>query len=69
MVKIDGITRIERIRLDLRRGDKKEIADMLGVSPEWVSRVIRGEGSSEPVLQAAERFTARRKQEMTKEER
>jgi DNA-binding transcriptional regulator YdaS (Cro superfamily) len=40
----------------LKRGDKKKIAATLGVHPEWVSRVIRGEGVSEPILKAAEQI-------------
>lgn len=56
------ITRTELIRLRLKRGDKKKIAMAMGVHPEWVSRVIRGEGVSEPVLQAAERLISEREQ-------
>lgn len=54
------ITRVELIRLRLKRGDKKKIANDMGIHPEWVSRVIRGEGVSEPVLQAAEQLIRER---------
>jgi hypothetical protein len=57
------LTRGERIRLRLKRGDKKRIAADLGVHPEWVSRVIRGEGVSEPILSAAERLISEREQQ------
>jgi hypothetical protein len=50
------VTRLEYIRLKLRRGDKKRIAEALDVHPEWVSQVIRGKGVSEPVLEEAERI-------------
>ena len=56
MSKIIELSRTEFIRLKLKRGDKKRIAQSMGVYPEWVSRVIRGEGISEPVLQAAEQL-------------
>ena len=54
------ITRTEYIRLRLKRGDKKQIAARMGVHREWVSRVIRGEGTSEPVLLAAEELIRER---------
>lgn len=57
------ITRTEFIRLRLKRGDKKRIAKAMGVHPEWVSRVIRGEGVSEPVLCAAEQLIREREQQ------
>lgn len=60
MNKKNELTRTDRIRLRLRRGDKKKIAAELGVHPEWVSQVIRGEGVSEPVLKAAERLISER---------
>ena len=50
------VTRLEYIRLKLKRGDKKRIAEALDVHPEWVSQVIRGKGISEPVLCEAERL-------------
>ena len=50
------VSRLEYIRLRLQRGDKKQIAEKLGIHPEWVSQVIRGKGASEPVLQEAERI-------------
>ena len=55
------VTRLEYIRLKLQRGDKKRIAEKLGVHPEWVSQVIRGKGVSEPVLQEAEHIIRERK--------
>ena len=56
----EEISREDRIKLRLKRGDKKKIAQRMGVDPEWVSRVIRGKGVSEPVLRAAEQFIAER---------
>jgi hypothetical protein len=50
------ISRLEYIRLRLKRGDKKRIAEKLNVHPEWVSQVIRGKGVSESVLSEAERM-------------
>lgn len=60
MSKTVELSRVEYIRLRLKRGDKKRIAQEMGVYPEWVSRVIRGEGTSEPVLQAAEQLIRER---------
>ena len=57
------ITRTEYIRLRLKRGDKTRIAAKMGVHREWVSRVIRGEGVSEPVLLAAEELIREREQQ------
>lgn len=57
------ISRLDRIKLGLKRGDKKKLAQDMGVHPEWVSRVIRGEGTSEPVLKAAEQLIRQRDQE------
>ena len=54
------LSRLDMIRLRLKRGDRKKIAELLNVYPEWVSRVIRGAGVSEPVLQAAEQLIAER---------
>lgn len=42
------------IQTNLRRGDGVKIANRLGVTPVWVSYVLNGKGTSEPVLQAAE---------------
>lgn len=56
----EEISREDRIKLRLKRGDKKKIAQRMGVDPEWVSRVIRGAGVSEPVLRAAEQLIAER---------
>ncbi len=56
----EEISREDRIKLRLKRGDKKKIAQRMGVDPEWVSRVIRGKGVSEPVLRAAEQLIAER---------
>lgn len=56
------LSRVDLIRLKLKRGDKKRIAQTIGVYPEWVSRVIRGEGVSEPILQAAEQLIREREQ-------
>jgi len=55
------VSRLEYIRLKLHRGDKKRIAEILDVHPEWVSQVIRGKGISEPVLTEAERIIRERK--------
>ena len=57
------VTRAERIRLRLKRGDVKKIAAEMGVHPVWVSQVIRGEGVSEPVLVAAERLIGERERQ------
>lgn len=57
------ISRNDYIRLKLKRGDVKRIADQLGIYPEWVSRVIRGHGVSEPILRAAEALIAERENE------
>jgi plasmid maintenance system antidote protein VapI len=54
------VTRGEYIRLRLKRGDIKQIAARMGVHREWVSRVIRGDGVSEPVLLAAEELIRER---------
>lgn len=62
MNKYYEISRKEYIRLKLKRGDIKLIAKELDVYPEWVSRVIRGEGVSEPVLCAAERIIKNREE-------
>ena len=63
MNRIVELNRVEFIRHKLKRGDKKKIAQAMGVYPEWVSRVIRGEGVSEPVLQAAEQLIREREQQ------
>ena len=54
--------RLELIRENLKRGDKKHIAETTGVTPVWVSYVIMGKGVSERVLRAAEQLIAERKQ-------
>lgn len=43
-------------------GDIKKIAKKMGVTTVWVSYVLHGKGTSEPVLQAAESMLAERKQ-------
>lgn len=55
--------RLQAIRGGLKRGDKKKIADQLGVWPEWVSRVISGIGTSEPILSAAEQLIQEREKQ------
>ena len=57
------LTRTDRIRLRLKRGDIKRIAAERGVHPVWVSQVIRGEGVSDPVLQVAERLISERERQ------
>ena len=52
--------RLQGIREGLKRGDKKKIAERLGVHWVWVSKVIAGEGTSEPVLSAAEELIQER---------
>lgn len=54
--------RLDAIRSELKRGDKKRIAEIMGVHPVWVSYVLAGEGTSEPVLQAAEQLIRERNQ-------
>ena len=56
----DEQKRLQIIREGLKRGDKKKIADLLGVHWVWVSKVIAGEGTSEPVLSAAEQLIKER---------
>lgn len=46
--------RLKSLQVQLRRGDKKKIAQRLGVCERWVSLVFSGKGSSTPVLNAAE---------------
>lgn len=43
-------------------GDVKKIAKRMGVTPVWVSYVLHGKGTSEPVLRAAEALISERKQ-------
>lgn len=43
-------------------GDVKKIAKRMGVTPVWVSYVLHGKGTSEPVLRAAEALLAERKE-------
>ena len=57
---LDEEKRLQTIRRGLKRGDKKKIADRLGVWPEWVSRVISGLGTSEPILREAEQLISER---------
>lgn len=52
--------RLDAIRKHLKRGDKKRIAELAGVHRVWVSLVIAGSGTSEPVLQIAEQVIAKR---------
>ena len=54
------LSRLDYIRLKLKRGDVKRIAAMQGVHPVWVSRVIRGEGVSEPIVRLAENIIKER---------
>lgn len=63
MNKMSEISRTDRIRLKLKRGDKKRLAAELGVNPVWVSRVIQGGGVSDRVLKAAEALIAEREQQ------
>lgn len=46
--------RLRAINSALIRGDKTRIAKNQGVTRVWVSNVLRGTGTSEPVMQAAE---------------
>lgn len=57
---IERENRLAAIRMHLKRGDKKRIAELAGVHRVWVSLVIKGLGVSEPVLQVAERVIAER---------
>lgn len=59
-------TRLQGIRERLIRGDKKRIAELAGVHRVWVSYVIEGRGTSEPVLKAAEELIRQRDQEAEK---
>lgn len=43
-------------------GDVKRIAKRMGVTPVWVSYVLHGKGTSEPVLRSAEALISERKQ-------
>lgn len=43
-------------------GDVKKIAKRMGVTPVWVSYVLHGKGTSEPVLRSAEALISERKQ-------
>lgn len=55
--------RLNAIRVRLKRGDKKRIAELAGVHRVWVSYVLSGEGVSEPVLQTAEQLINEREQQ------
>ena len=46
--------RLTYIQKCLKVGDKTQIAREMGVTRVWVSYVLNGRGTSEPVLQAAE---------------
>ncbi|MBQ4278323.1 MAG: hypothetical protein IJC16_00020 [Rikenellaceae bacterium] len=63
MNNVREINRVDWIRLNMKRGDKKYIARLLDVHPEWVSRVIRGQGVSERVLRTAEALIAEREKQ------
>lgn len=54
--------RLLRIRKSLLRGDIMRIADRAGVSRVWVSYVLHGKDTSEPVLRSAEALISERKQ-------
>lgn len=54
--------RMELLRSQLRRGDKKEIAMRAGVCETWVSLVFSGKGISRPVLDVAEHIINERNQ-------
>lgn len=56
----EELKRLQDIRCGLIRGDKKKIAEHCGVHRVWVSKVIAGEGTSEPVLSAAEQLIRER---------
>ncbi len=56
----EELKRLREMRQGLKRGDKKIIADRLGVHRVWVSKVIAGQGVSEPVLLAAEQLIRER---------
>jgi len=55
--------RLQAIRNRLERGDKQRIAERQGVSRQWVYKVLDGEGTSEPVLSAAEQLIHEREQQ------
>ena len=59
----EEVKRLQAIRQGLKRGDKKMIAERLGVHWVWVSKVIAGEGTSEPVLSTAEQLIREREQQ------
>ncbi len=52
--------RLKTIQGRLMRGDLTRIAKKEGVTREWVTKVVNGWGSSEPILQAVERYLAER---------
>ena len=54
--------RLLRIRKSLLRGDIMRIAARAGVSRVWVSYVLHGKDTSEPVLRSAEALISERKQ-------
>ena len=54
--------RLLRIRKSLLRGDIMRIAARTGVSRVWVSYVLHGKDTSEPVLRSAEALISERKQ-------
>ena len=54
--------RLLRIRKSLLRGDIMRIAARAGVSRVWVSYVLHGKDTSEPVLLSAEALISERKQ-------
>lgn len=56
-------SRLQAIQERLRRGDKKRIAELAGVHRVWVSYVLSGAGTSEPVLQAAEQLISEREKQ------
>lgn len=47
---------MELLKSQLKRGDKKRIAERAGVCETWVSLVFSGKGISRPVLDMAEQI-------------
>lgn len=54
MKKVEKNKRILKIRASLKYGDITKIARKAGVTREWVSYVLLGQGVSERILEVAE---------------